>query len=52
MRDEVALIEERTGARLSEEWLAEFRERRNQALDRDLVEIPARPTRRARCTAS
>ena len=43
MRDEVALIEERTGARLSEAWLAEFRERRNQALDRDLVEIPGAP---------
>ena len=43
VRDEVALIEERTGARLSEEWLAEFRERRNQALDRDLVEIPGAP---------
>ena len=43
VRDEVALIEERTGARLSEAWLAEFRERRNQALDRDLVEIPGAP---------
>jgi len=40
VKDEAALIEARTGRPLTEEWLAGFRARRNQGLERDLVAIP------------
>jgi HAD superfamily hydrolase (TIGR01509 family) len=40
VKDEAALIEARTGFTLTPEWLAGFRERRNLALERDLVAIP------------
>lgn len=43
VRDEIVLIEERTGVRLDDAWSAQFRERRNQALDLELVEIPGAP---------
>ena len=39
VKDEAALIEERTGGPVTEQWLASFRERRNQGLERDLVAI-------------
>ncbi|MGP1614272.1 MAG: HAD family hydrolase, partial [Pollutimonas bauzanensis] len=39
VRDEIALIETRTGARVGEDWMKRFRQRRNEALDRELVEI-------------
>ena len=38
--DEAALIEERTGTAVTEAWMALFRQRRNDALERELVEIP------------
>lgn len=44
IKDEAALIEARTGAPLSTDWLDRFRRRRNQALDRELAEIPGAPT--------
>jgi HAD superfamily hydrolase (TIGR01509 family) len=40
VRDERAVIEARTGQALTEDWLAEFRERRNQALRAGLEVIP------------
>ena len=40
VRDEAKLIEARTGFTLTPEWLQRFWARRNEALDRDLVEIP------------
>jgi HAD superfamily hydrolase (TIGR01509 family) len=40
VRDEAALIEANTGFSLTEAWLAQFRARRNAALERELVEIP------------
>lgn len=40
VKDEATLIEARTGFRLTPEWLVRFRERRNIALERDLVAIP------------
>lgn len=40
VKDEVAQIEARTGQRLTAEWLASFRERRNEALDRELQVVP------------
>lgn len=43
VRDELPLIEARTGTRLTDEWFREFRQRRNDALDRELVEIPGAP---------
>ncbi|MCW0207580.1 MAG: HAD family phosphatase [Achromobacter sp.] len=43
VRDELPLIEARTGATLGQEWFAQFRQRRNDALDRDLLEIPGAP---------
>lgn len=39
VKDEAALIEARTGAPLTDAWLAQFRARRNVALERDLVAI-------------
>jgi HAD superfamily hydrolase (TIGR01509 family) len=39
VKDELPLIEERTGITITADWLAQFRERRNEALDRELVEI-------------
>lgn len=39
VKDERALIEARTGKPLTEAWLAEFRERRNQGLHRDLKPV-------------
>ncbi|MFY3330440.1 HAD family hydrolase [Achromobacter xylosoxidans] len=43
VRDELPLIQARTGVALSPEWFAQFRERRNAALDRELREIPGAP---------
>ena len=40
MKDEAAQIEARTGQRLTADWLASFRERRNEALDRELLVVP------------
>jgi len=39
VKDERDLIEKRTGVRIDDAWLHGFRLRRNEALDRDLVEI-------------
>ncbi|MGE8489582.1 MAG: HAD family hydrolase, partial [Paraburkholderia nemoris] len=39
VRDEAALIEARTGFAITTEWLMQFRARRNEALDRELVAI-------------
>ena len=39
VQDEAPLIQSRTGFTVTEEWLAEFRARRNQALDEDLQPI-------------
>jgi HAD superfamily hydrolase (TIGR01509 family) len=39
VKDEAALIEARTGRPLTEDWLARFRARRNEGLERDLVAI-------------
>jgi HAD superfamily hydrolase (TIGR01509 family) len=39
VKDEAPLIEARTGVPLTEEWLVQFRERRNVALERGLVAI-------------
>ncbi|AMM25218.1 HAD family hydrolase [Variovorax sp. PAMC 28711] len=43
VKDEAALIEARTGFRITPDWLAGFRERRNAALDADLLAIPGAP---------
>lgn len=40
VKDEAALIEANTGRPLSEAWMADFRERRNAGLARDLQAIP------------
>ena len=40
VRDERAVIEARTGQPLTEEWMQQFRERRNRALEADLEVIP------------
>ena len=40
VKDEAVLIGQKTGAPVTEEWLAEFRDRRNEALARDLTVIP------------
>lgn len=40
VRDETKLIQVRTGFTLTPEWLDQFWARRNEALDRDLAEIP------------
>jgi len=39
VKDEAALIEANTGAPVTDEWLARFRQRRNIGLERDLVVI-------------
>lgn len=43
VRDELPLIQARTGVALSPDWFAQFRERRNAALDLELLEIPGAP---------
>lgn len=43
VKDELALIEARTGATITQDWFDQFRQRRNDALDRDLTEIPGAP---------
>ncbi|WP_321813256.1 MULTISPECIES: HAD family phosphatase [unclassified Paraburkholderia] len=43
VKDEAARIEAQTGFRLTEAWLEGFRARRNEALARDLIEIPGAP---------
>ena len=40
VKDEAGLIGQKTGQPVTDEWLAEFRDRRNQALARDLTVIP------------
>ncbi|MFT4266646.1 MAG: HAD family phosphatase [Xenophilus sp.] len=40
VKDEAALIEEKTGFALTQEWLHLFWARRNEALERDLAAIP------------
>jgi HAD superfamily hydrolase (TIGR01509 family) len=40
VKDEAALIEQRTGTVVTEDWLASFRDRRNDALSQHLVAIP------------
>lgn len=43
VKDEAARIEAHTGFRLTDAWLEGFRARRNEALARDLIEIPGAP---------
>ncbi|WP_090450134.1 HAD family phosphatase [Dyella sp. OK004] len=43
VKDEAAVIQARTGFAINAEWMAQFRQRRNKALDRELVEIPGAP---------
>ncbi|MGB6103144.1 MAG: HAD family phosphatase [Pusillimonas sp.] len=43
VKDELPLIEARTGKPVDDRWMAQFRQRRNEALDRELVEIPGAP---------
>lgn len=43
VKDELPLIEARTGVAITPGWFDQFRQRRNDALDRDLVEIPGAP---------
>ncbi|RYF84299.1 MAG: HAD family phosphatase [Comamonadaceae bacterium] len=40
VKDEMAMIEARTGAQLTPEWLQSFWQHRNEALDRDLLIVP------------
>ena len=40
VKDEAVRIEAHTGQRLTAEWLASFRERRNEALERELQVVP------------
>jgi len=40
VKDEAPLIESRTGVAITSEWLMQFRARRNEVLDRELVAIP------------
>jgi len=44
VKDEAALIEARTGSAVTPQWLQSFWLRRNEALDRDLVEIAGAPS--------
>ena len=39
VRDEASLIEARTGVPVTDAWIARFRARRNEALERDLVAV-------------
>lgn len=43
VKDEAAQIEARTGFAITAEWLRGFQARRNEALDRGLLEIPGAP---------
>lgn len=43
VRDEAALIEQRTGVRITPQWLDSFRQRRNHALQHELAEIAGAP---------
>ncbi|OUM00245.1 HAD family hydrolase [Variovorax sp. JS1663] len=43
VRDETALIEAKTGFTVTPDWLAEFWQRRNAALDSELIEIAGAP---------
>ncbi|TAM30846.1 MAG: HAD family phosphatase [Paraburkholderia sp.] len=43
VKDEAARIEAHTGFAIDDAWLEQFRARRNEALERDLVEIPGAP---------
>ncbi|NYT63724.1 HAD family phosphatase [Alcaligenaceae bacterium] len=43
VRDEISLIEAHTGVRIGEDWHRQFRQRRDEALERELVEIPGAP---------
>ncbi|CAG9203235.1 HAD family hydrolase [Paraburkholderia tropica] len=43
VKDEADRIEAHTGYRITEDWLVGFRARRNEALARDLEEIPGAP---------
>lgn len=44
VRDEAALIEARTGFAITADWLMQFRARRNEALDKELVAIAGAPS--------
>jgi HAD superfamily hydrolase (TIGR01509 family) len=44
VKDEVDLIEAKTGFRVTPQWLEGFRARRNEALDRDLLVVPGAPS--------
>ena len=44
VKDEVAQIEAHTGQRLTDAWMASFRARRNEALDRELQVVPGAST--------
>ncbi|CAH2807213.1 MAG: Putative phosphatase YieH [uncultured Paraburkholderia sp.] len=44
VRDEAPLIEARTGVAITADWLMQFRERRNAALDKELTAIPGAAT--------
>lgn len=39
VKDEVTIIEAKTGRTLTDDWLAQFRARRNEALERDLLAV-------------
>lgn len=39
VKDEMEIIQAQTGRELTDEWLAQFRSRRNEALERDLLAI-------------
>ncbi|WP_322102751.1 HAD family phosphatase [Paraburkholderia sp. J41] len=43
VKDEADRIEAQTGVRITDAWLEGFRARRNEALERDLAEIPGAP---------
>ncbi len=43
VKDEAALIQQKTGVAITPEWLKGFQARRNEALDRDLLEVPGAP---------
>ncbi len=43
VRDEIALIESKTGVRIGDAWQQEFRQRRNAALEKELTEISGAP---------
>jgi HAD superfamily hydrolase (TIGR01509 family) len=40
VKDEIATIQAHTGKPVTEAWLAEFRQRRNERLERELVAVP------------